>query len=427
MSTTAAPPPYAFDARPLREPVDRAAARAYTRELRRTGRAPSGTGVVGIVLVALFGMVFLFMFGSVFVGIASTVVSMAATGGTGAGALVAFAPLLLLAVVVGVAGYAGWRAFTGSTAERWYRLDRFARANGMSWHPVSPAPPLPGMIFAQGSGRQATDVVRGTVPRFVEFGNHQYTTGSGKNQTTHRWGYVAVKLTSPLPHIVLDATSNNALFGSNLPTSFDRGQRLRLEGDFDRHFALYCPKGYEPDALYLFTPDIMARFIDHAAALDVEIVDDWLFLYAKRDFSTLDPATWSWLFSIVGALIDKFAQWERWRDDRLGGGAPVDRVDHGVQVGADAGAHGSSRTDATGMDATGTDTAGTDATTPAGVSLPFAAPTTALRPPPGVAAQGRRLRRGFPWPAVIVIGVAVVFWLLMQGGVVASVLGGLLR
>ena len=33
----------------------------------------------------------------------------------------------------------------------------------------------------------------------------------------------------------------------------------------------------------------MARFIDHAAALDVEIVDDWLFLYGQRQFSSLDP------------------------------------------------------------------------------------------------------------------------------------------
>lgn len=379
---------FAFDARPLLEPVDRATARAHAQALRRSGRAPSGTGAVGIVLIAVFGMVFLFVFGSVFVGIASSIVSMATTGGIGAGALVAAIPLVALAAIVGAAGYAGWRSFTGGTAERWYRLDRFAQANGMSWHPVSPAPPLPGMIFTQGSARRATDVVRGTRPRFVEFGNHQYTTGSGKNQTTHRWGYVAVKLTTPLPHIVLDATSNNALFGSTLPASFDRSQRLSLEGDFDRHFALYCPEGYAPDALYLFTPDIMARFIDHAAALDVEIVDDWLFLYAKRDFSTLDPATWSWLFSTVGALIDKVAQWERWRDDRL---------------------------------------AGTDAASTAPVPLPFAAPTAALRPPPGVAAQGRRLRRGIPWASIIVIGVAVAGWLLIQSGLGASLLGMLLR
>src|SRR5690606_410461 len=153
-------------------------------------------------------------------------------------------------------------------------------------------------------------------PRFVEFANYRYTTGSGKNRTTHTWGYVAVKLDVPLPNIVLDARGNNTL-GSNLPASFSEDQRLSLEGDFDRYFTLYCPRGYEADALYLFTPDIMARFIDHAAEMDVEIVDDWMFLYMRRKASTTDAATWAWLFGTVGALMTKFDQWARWRDDRL--------------------------------------------------------------------------------------------------------------
>ena len=205
----------------------------------------------------------------------------------------------------------------------------------MSYLPGLQSPGLPGMIFNVGSSRgpRATSSAAST-PRFVEFANYQYTTGSGKNRTTHRWGYVAIKLDVPLPHIVLDATSNNSLFGSNLPATFDKDQRLSLEGDFDEHFALYCPEGYEHDALYLFTPDIMARFIDNAAALDVEIVDDWLFLYGKREFSSLDPATWAWLFSVVAALLDKFAQWARWRDERPAGGCrsrggPVDRRQRG--------------------------------------------------------------------------------------------------
>ncbi|RZI91576.1 MAG: hypothetical protein EOO67_10190, partial [Microbacterium sp.] len=307
--------------------------------------------------------------------------------------LLTIVPVVFIVIVAVVIGFGIWRIARGSSAERWYRLDRFAQANGMTWHPESPNPPLPGMVFGHGSSRKATDVVRGQRPRFVEFGNYQYTTGSGKNQTTHRWGYVAVKLSTPLPHIVLDATSNNALFGSNLPASFDKSQRLSLEGDFDRYFALYCPRGYERDALYLFTPDIMARFIDHAAALDVEIVDDWMFLYAKRDFSTLDPATWAWLFSVVGAFLDKFAQWERWRDDRVAGEAAV------AVTGAAAAEGG------------------------AATALPFVAPATALRPPPGVAAQGRRLKRGVPWPAIIVFGAVAVFWFLMQGGLFGAGLG----
>ncbi|WP_458040141.1 MULTISPECIES: hypothetical protein [Bacteria] len=252
----------------------------------------------------------------------------------------------------------------------------------MSYVPTLANPGLPGMIFSQGDSRSARDLVRGAQPRFVEFANYRYVTGSGKNQSTHKWGYVAIKLDVPLPHILLDAVGNNGLFGSNLPTSFDRDQRLSLEGDFDKYFSLFCPRGYERDALYLFTPDIMARFIDNAAELDVEIVDDWLFLYAKRDLSTLDPATWAWLFATVGALLEKFAQWSRWRDDRLAADASV-RATGAVATGAVAG----------------------------GIADPFAAAPD-LRPPPGVAPEGRRLKRRVSVLSIIAVVVFVAIWVV---------------
>ncbi|GAA5210418.1 hypothetical protein [Microbacterium kyungheense] len=405
--TSPAPAPPAFDARPLVEPVPPGAAHAFVQELKRSGRLPSGSAavivfvVVGIVVLFGFGTVAVSLITAVFATIAS---AMAGSGeAAGFGIVGAFLPVLFIGAIVTVAVVVGVR-LARSGEERMYRLDRFARANGMSYVPRFDDPGLPGMIFSLGSSRNATDLVRGERPRFVEFGNHAYTTGSGKNKTTHNWGYVAVKLDVPLPNIVLDATSNNSLFGSNLPASFDKDQRLSLEGDFDRYFDLYCPAGYETDALYLFTPDIMARFIDHAAALDVEIVDDWLFLYSRRQFSTLDPATWAWLFSVVGALLDKFAQWARWRDDRLAHSSPVqDAVVAGIPQTAGAGIP----------------------STAAAQSVPFVAPPQSLRPPPGVAPQGRRLRQRVPWPAIVVIAVFVLFWILSQAGVFGALLGGL--
>jgi hypothetical protein len=389
---TAAVPPastpassFPFDARPLVDPVDRATAQAFARELRAQGRAPAAFGGPLAIVVAVIVIIILSVFATTAVSMIVTFAAVAAgTGGFG-GLLAAGAMILPLAIpfVVIVLVVVGLIRGAGGQAERWYRFDRFARANGMTYEPRFQNPGLPGMIFGRGGERASTDLVRGDRPRFVEFANYSYTTGSGKDKTTHRWGYVAVKLDVPLPNIVLDAKGNDALFGSNLPASFDPAQRLSLEGDFDRYFTLYCPKGYETDALYLFTPDIMARFIDHAAALDVEIVDDWLFLYAKRDFSTTDPATWAWLFSVVGALLDKLAQWARWRDERLMDAAPVAPVNAGV---------------------------------PASTALPFAPPALALRPPPGVAHGGRRLTQRVPWAAIIVIGVFVAFWLLMQFG-----------
>ena len=366
---TAPPPPITFDARPLTDPVDAAAVRAFAAELRaRQAVTMSASTIIGIVVASIVGVVMVPIFASVILGLA------AATGSPAAAAI----PLVLIGLVlVGVVAMI-WLGVRNAQATR-YRLSRFAQANGMFYEAKVADPPLPGMIFSLGRSRQSTDLVRGTTPRFVEFGNYQYTVQSGKNSTTYRWGYVAVKLDVPLPNIVLDAKGNNG-FGSNLPASFQKEQRLSLEGDFDQYFTLYCPTGYERDALYLFTPDIMARFIDNAAQLDVEIVDDWLFLYTQRKVSTLDPATWAWLFGAVGALLTKFDQWARWRDERLLAENPVAQATASVPAPA------------------------------VSAPLPFAPPVGLLTPPPGVAPQGRRLKRSGTWlPIVVVIGF-VVFW-----------------
>lgn len=356
--------PTSFDARPLTEPVDSKNVKAFIRETGATRDAAILTTVFLIVALAVVA----------FVVIPQLVIAIASSQPTRS-------PLSLI-VPLGVAAFIvigivlAVRSFRRGRVAR-YRIAQFAAANNLTYIDRITDPPLPGMIFHRGSSRRSDRVVRGELPRFVEFGNYQYTVKSGKSSTTYNWGYVAVKLDVPLPNIVLDAIGNNG-FGSNLPASFGKDQRLSLEGDFDQYFTLYCPEGYERDALYLFTPDIMTRFTDNAAQLDVEIVDDWLFLYSKRPLSTPDPATWAWLFGAVGALMTKFDQWARWRDDRL--------QTTSVPVPAEPGGH----------------------------TLPFAAPTGMLTPPPGVADQGRRLKSGVKWVPILLIVASFIAWNLFR-------------
>ncbi|MEX8057070.1 hypothetical protein [Microbacterium sp. 16-032] len=356
-----------LDTTALTQPIDRAKVRAFSKALREKGMLQSRAFT--IIVFAFVGLAALFI-------VVPTFVSFMAIAFTGSsGSVFGLLPFAIMLVIAGLIAWAVIRGVGGAAARR-YRLSLFASANGMTWHPGYSNPRLPGIIFDLGRNQELHDVMRRTKPRTLEVANYTYETGSGKNKQTHRWGYVALRLDTPLPHIVLDAVGNNGLFGgSNLPITFGRDQRLSLEGDFDQHFALYCPGGYERDALYLFTPDVMARFVDNAAALDVEIVDDWLFLYAKRDLATLDPATWEWLFATVAAIDDKLAQWARWRDDRL--------------TRATAGAVAS----------------GIPGATVQGAPL--------LTPPPaGVAREGRRLKRGIPvWSFVVIAGFAA-WWIL---------------
>ena len=202
---------------------------------------------------------------------------------------------------------------------RWTQLDRFARANGLLFSPHSPAPNYPGAIFGLGDARASSEHLRSAEGRFLDFGNFQYTTGSGKRRTRHRWGFLALHLDRRLPHMVLDSRANNGLFGvSNLPTTFDRSQRLSLEGDFDRFFTLYCPARYETDALYVFTPDLMALLIDEASPYDVEIIDDWMFVYHPGGFESGSPAVYQRLFRIADTVGAKtLDQTERYRDERV--------------------------------------------------------------------------------------------------------------
>jgi len=307
-----------FDTRPLVEPIDRAELHAFRAELPASVRPRLVTVLWPLIALIVFPALLLVMWSAL---LGERLVTFDGTWQVDWSMLVLLAPYLVVPIVMVVLVV---RAVRRRNGVRQFRLDRFARANGFTYRPEIPSPVLPGMIFNR-SGEttsRATDALVRRTDTVLTIANHSATIGSGRNAKVHTWGYVDIRLDAVLPHIVLDARANNSIRRPRLPLAFASSQRLSLEGDFDRHFALYCPDGYEADALYLFTPDIMARFIDSASLFDVEIVEDHLFLYAPGQLSTLDPERWRRLLGAVETLTLRVAQWERWRDERLVAGAP---------------------------------------------------------------------------------------------------------
>lgn len=227
--------------------------------------------------------------------------------------------LFIGAVVITMAGVAISKLLAATRSwESWYRLSSFAQQNGFIFSAESPAPSYPGMVFTQGRDQKSLNHVRAATGRYFDVGNFRYIVGSGKNQRTYNWGFLAFRLDRALPHMLLDAKSNNNLFGSNLPTLFRKDQVLSLEGDFDKYFTLYCPREYERDALYVFTPDLMALLIDESAPFDVEIVDDWMFVYSSKPFSPTTPGNYERMFRVIETVGAKtLSQTERYSDDRV--------------------------------------------------------------------------------------------------------------
>lgn len=298
------------DTAPLTSRIDRRRLRDFRRSLPSTVRPPLAGVLARAVLIIVFPLMLLSMWLVLIDG------SFLADGEWDWGLTAILLPYAI-PPVIGVVVLV--RAVRRRSGVRPYRLNGFAEANGFTYEPYAPAPPLPGMIFTrQGqSSSFVTDILRRREGYALEIGNHTCTTGSGRSTSTYRWGYAAMRLPVALPHIVLDAHGNNAIGRPRLPIAFAKDQRLSLEGDFDRFFTLYCPEGYETDALYLFSPDTMAVFVDEAARLDVELVDDYLFLYFPGQLATLDPALWERLLTTADALSERLLRWDRWRDDRL--------------------------------------------------------------------------------------------------------------
>jgi hypothetical protein len=140
--------------------------------------------------------------------------------------------------------------------------------------------------------------------------------------------------------MVLDSRKNNFL-GSNLPDTFSRGQTLSLEGDFNNYFTLYAPKEYERDALYVFTPDVMAAVVDAGQAYDMEVVDDNLMLYMPGLVALNSEIKLKMLLGIVEKIGSELRdQSHYYADERVGDRAmnivaePGRRLKSGVGIGA---------------------------------------------------------------------------------------------
>ena len=145
------------------------------------------------------------------------------------------------------------------------------------------------------------------------------------DHATRYWRYLRIDMNRNLPHVILDSTVDNVnVLGkvfNNLPDDIDPNQRLSLEGGFNDYFTLYAPKDYERDALYIFTPDLMALLIDGATWCDVEIVDSQIYFYsAYNKFDYVKEMEFVWkafrIMSIMGAKL--YNQTDYYNDERIG-------------------------------------------------------------------------------------------------------------
>src|SRR5690554_5688615 len=303
-----------LDFAPLTEQVDREDYRTWVAQRRDQPQYAEGSlagrialGVmIALIAVPVVGFIAVIVFGLV-TSANPDAFSPTAIAGIAVGLLV------VVAIVFGlIHGIRSWLRGFG-TWKRWYRLDRFAAANGFVFSPHDADPEYPVSVFEGGTSSALVDHLRSRHDDGLDYGTARRLTKSGDRTSSEEFAYIALRLDRALPHVMLDATANRGR-----TAILDRQQKLSLEGDFDKHFTLYAPEGYERDALYLFTPDLMALLIDEANTFDVEIVDNWMMLHSPKLFDLMDPAVHRRVFRIadtVGAKARR--QTDGYRDDRV--------------------------------------------------------------------------------------------------------------
>ncbi|PRA83244.1 hypothetical protein [Microbacterium sp. MYb66] len=133
-----------------------------------------------------------------------------------------------------------------------------------------------------------------------------FVVGDREGATMHTIRAVRIPLPSEAPRITLRSRRGGGAL-SVLPRRPTGTSQLRLEGDFSDVFEVSVPRGYETDALYVLTPDLMAILLDESAELDLEIIDSTLHVYFPAVDLT-DEAELRGFVTVIAALHDRFGR-----------------------------------------------------------------------------------------------------------------------
>ena len=290
----------AIDFAALSEPYDKKAGQRLAYQLRTT--VPTRRRFVPTAsFIDIFGGV-VFGFAAVMlgpIGLIYLVVGIVEGNGDQIGPGIA-----MLLSAVGFGAFAYWllhRYFrsTGSP-ELWWRLDRFARANGLVFAPWSPEPAYPSALFSAGVGAAAYSHVRHEGEGFYNIGNLYYQTGKRGNESfDNRWGFVAIHLEQTWPAMLLDSKVNDRLGMNGLPFDLADTRQLSLTGPGADTFVLRGTPTGQSRAKQVFTPALVEALAKATGTYDAHVVDDWLFIFSRTEFDMADPALLRELFGFV--------------------------------------------------------------------------------------------------------------------------------
>ncbi|MFT4028515.1 MAG: hypothetical protein QM675_01445 [Protaetiibacter sp.] len=236
----------------------------------------------------------------------------------GAGILAAAPVLGVFAAAYGLLAAVGFVWFAVGLARR-AKIAAFAWVNGWAYADTLDDARRTGSAFTRVVRSRERAVVASDDPRMpFELGRHYSIARNRSTAATVQrpFAFIELPLPSSVPHLVLKNRRR-----SIIPTlGLGRGAaRMELEGHFARSFTLIVPEGYQQDALYIFTPDLMARVLDLGALAEIELVGNRLYIYLPHGTRFDRAETMAAALQLAEEFHRRFARrTERYRDDAAG-------------------------------------------------------------------------------------------------------------
>jgi len=187
--------------------------------------------------------------------------------------------IYILPLIIPIIGY---RIISGRVQHEF--MQQFSIHKGFTYLPKGNLDGLDGNLFQIGYNRLVTDVIKGEYKNCpMTLLTYSYVSQNNRYSQTYTYTVFELQFKTKMPNILLQKISDS--YEESFEKCFD-GDILKLEGDFNKYFTVNVAKGYELEALEVFTPDVMADLIDKAKNFSLEIVNDHLFIYAHKIIST---------------------------------------------------------------------------------------------------------------------------------------------
>lgn len=287
-----------FDTSALTAPVDQDRAHAEGREMFRREDGRAGEAVA--LGESVFRSVVLVVGAGVLAALFVFVVQLLAGGHSADVTTFVIAGLMILPLAV--SSIRGTVRGRRERDEAWYRLTRFAQANGLAYDPVERDPQRPAAVFSAGRSRVAIDMLTGSAPRRFEVGTYRYDTWVARTRMPHTATWVAFELRAGLPPLTIVCTP-----GTSWPRPWKAPAAqhpLAISDAFDARLTVRAAPGDGEPVRRLLTPALQDALLEVAARCDVEVVEGKVFFVTRTALPSTAPAYWEWIEDLA-ALVER--------------------------------------------------------------------------------------------------------------------------